>query len=437
MEFQPLFFSPSYIILKEKKVSKLSLINTGDNILHYFYELKEFFILYENEYVKLPNERLMSISIINNYIENLFPVFRIVLDIDTSTYFKILKNKSTVKFKIRMQKFYRKGVNHTKVSLYDDYLSKTFSLILDDDDNDLEEEIRKKAYGEDELNQLFAKKNQIEFFLFDSELLNSFKKTINVIIDNGTVTNAISLIASRVGLTNLLMSPSDNIKTYDQLIIPPMKLSAALAYIDTFYGLYEKGSLIYFGVEAGYILKYDGPCTAYHYNENQTTSILVPKPSGELSDNPGVLLKQNQSNQVFNICPYNSISFRDDTVSKDLLEGKEVRIIDLYTGEVLDTLEDDEKGRRRIITNRGENEYFVSIYKSQMNSSETVISCAFEDIDLSTMTPNKRFNFIFEDIRLSRKYRGTYILTQCNILFTRQSNEFKAVTQCIFRKSGE
>ena len=149
-------------------MSKLSLINTGDNILHYFYELKEFFILYENEYVKLPNERLMSISIINNYIENLFPVFRIVLDIDTSTYFKILKNKSTVKFKIRMQKFYRKGVNHTKVSLYDDYLSKTFSLILDDDDNDLEEEIRKKAYGEDELNQLFAKKNQIEFFLFDS-----------------------------------------------------------------------------------------------------------------------------------------------------------------------------------------------------------------------------------------------------------------------------
>ena len=79
------------------------------------------------------------------------------------------------------------------------------------------------------------------------------------------------------------------------MIIPPMKLSAALAYIDTFYGLYEKGSLIYFGVEAGYILKYDGPCTAYHYNENQTTSILVPKPSGELSDNPGVLLKQNQS----------------------------------------------------------------------------------------------------------------------------------------------
>ena len=72
-----------------------------------------------------------------------------------------------------------------------------------------------------------------------------------------------------------------------------------------------------------------------------------------------------------------------------------------------------------------------------MNSSETVISCSFEDIDLSTMTPNKRFNFIFEDIRLSRKYRGTYILTQCNILFTRQSNEFKAVTQCIFRKSGE
>lgn len=418
-------------------MNKMSLINTGDSILHYFYELKEFFILYENEYVRLPNERLLSISIINKYIDNLFPVFRIVLDIDTSTYYKILKNKSTVKFKIRIQKFYRKGINNAKVSLYDDYLTKTFSLILDDDDNDFEEDIRKKAYGEDELNELFAKKNQIEFFLFDSELLNSFKKTINVIIDNGTVTNAISLIASRVGLTNILMSPSDNIKTYEQLIIPPMKLSAALAYIDTFYGLYEKGSLIYFGVESGYILKYDGPCTAYHYNENQTTSILVPKSSGDLSGNPGVLLKADQTNHVFNICPYNSISFRDDTVSKDLLEGKEVRIIDLYTGEVLDTLEDDEKGRRQIITNRGENEYFVSIYKSQMNSSETVISCSFEDIDLSTMTPNKRFNFIFEDIRLSRKYRGTYILAECNVLFTRQSNEFKAVVQCIFRKSAE
>lgn len=436
--FQPLFFSSTYNKLKRKEgEQKMALMNIGDKILHYFYELKEFYILTEDENIKLPNERLLSLSIINNYIENLFPIFRIVLDIDNGTYFQILKNKKTVKFKIRMQKFYRIGVDNQKISLYDDYISKTFSLILDDDDNDFEDEIRKKSYGENELNELFAKKNQVEFFLFDSELLASFKKTINVIIDNGTVTNALSLIASCAGLSNTLISPIDNMKQYDQLIIPPMKLSNALAYIDTFYGLYEKGSIIYFGIESGYIIKYEGICTAYRSNESKSTSILVPKGISELANNPGVLMKKNQKNKIFNICQYNSISFRDDTVSKDLLEGKEIRIIDLYTGEVLDTLEDDEKGRRKIITNRGENVYFKSIYKAQMGSCESVITCSFEDVDLDSFTPNKRFNFIFEDIELSRKYRGTYILTEYNNVFIRQSNEFKAVTQCIFRKSTE
>lgn len=413
------------------------LISNGDDILHYFYELKEFYLLFENDVIKLSNERLVSINIINNYIDNLFPIFKIVVNIDLGTYFKIIDNKDSVKFKIRMQKFYKKNLKEEKVSLYDDYIAKTFSLILDDDVNDFEKTIREDSYGEDQLNDMLATKYNIEFFLFDYELMESFKKTINVILDNATVTNGISLIASKVGLSNLLMSPADNIKTYDQFIIPPMKLSNALAYIDTFYGIHEKGSIFYFGVESGYIVKYEGNCTAYRYNEKKVTTIVVPKALGDLSNNSGVLKKKIQPEIVFNICNYKTIRFRDETVSKDLLEGKEVRIVNLYTGEVVDTIERDEDARKKIITNRGENEYFVSIHKAQMYSNEAVISCSFEDIDLSSLTPNKRFNFIFEDTDLSRKYRGSYILTSNIISFTRKGNEFKAITQCVFRKSYE
>lgn len=413
----------------------MALLNSEDTFLHYRYIVKELFVLYDNETIEIPEERLSSFFILNNYIENLFPVIRLSLILDASTYYNILANKDTVKFKIRLQKFYRKNNNHEIESLYDDYISKTFSLILDDNDEDFEKVIRNLKYGDDEANNLFASKNKVEFFLFDSDLMKRMKTTINTILENANVTNAISYIASRLNINNLLMSKADNITIYDQLMIPPMNLSSALAYIDTFYGIHEKGSITYFGLERGYIVKFEGNCSAYEVNEKKEVTIIVPRIATTLNNNIGSLKRKDQPESIFFVTDPTTVTFHDETVTNDILKGKEVRIINLYNGEIENTLEDDEDGRKEIITNRGENRYFKSVHTAQILSGESVINITFEDIDLSLLTPNKKFKFVFEDTELSNKYMGSYILSKCDISLVRTTNELKAVALCIFRKS--
>lgn len=413
----------------------MSLIKSTDSLIYYSYSVKEVYLLYEDETVQIPSERLTAFTCLNDFINNLFPIVKIKITIDTGTYYKILENKDTIKFKIRLQKFYRKNTNQEIVSLNDDFISKTFSLILDDIDIDLEKEKRELTYkNTKQETDLFAAKNDVEFFLFDSQLMKSMKKTINMILKNGTVSNVISYIASELNISNLLMSKADNIKEYDQLIIPPMKLSSALAYLDTFYGIHEKGSIIYFGIDRGYIIKFDGPCTAYERNEKKDITIIVPKALETSANHICELKKPDQPTNKFLICDYNTIEFRDESVSKNLLSGKEVRIVNLYDGTIENTVDDDDS-IKEIITNRGENTYFKSIYQSQMLSNETVINLTLRDIDFSNITPNKRFKFVFEDTELSRKYKGDYILVKFNMTLIRNGNELRGVADCTFRKS--
>lgn len=415
----------------------MALVNPDDTYIHYQYIIKEFFILINGENIRINNERIGAIKIVNDYVENLFPIMSITLNLDAGLYYKIIKNKKDVKFKLRMQKFYRKNMDSIICGLYEDCISKTFSLILDDEEEDFTEKLRELAYGEDQQNNLTATKINMEFFLFDSELMKTMKQTVNQILEDGTVTSAIGYICSRLNIKNLLMTRADNVNEYSQLIIPPMKLSKALSYIDTFYGIHKNGSIIFFDYDRGYIIPYNGRCTAYEPNEIKEVSVIVPKAESVLVNNVCQLKKYDQPNSKFIIADQSSMTFFDETVSQDILEGKEVRIIDLYTGEIEDTLDNDENGRRKIITNRGENRYFKDIYKAQMKSAEAVITATFQDIDMALIKPNKKFNFIFEDITLSRKYKGTYIISKTAMVLTRKTNEYTMLMTCTFRKSPE
>lgn len=415
----------------------MAFINTDDTYIYYQYIIKEFFILLNGENIRISNERIGNIKIVNDYIENLFPIMSITLNLDAQLYYKIIKNKEDIKFKLRMQKFYRKNMDTQICGLYEDCIDNTFSLILDDEDEDLTEKLRELTYGEDQQNNMTATKINMEFFLFDSNLMKNMKQTVDKIIEDGTVTSAIGYLCSRLNIKNLLMTRADNVEIYKQMIIPPLKLSKALSYIDTFYGIHKSGSIIFFDYDRGYIIPYSGRCSAYENNEVKEVTILVPKSESVQTNNVCQLKKYDQPNNKMIIADHTSIGFLDETVSKDILDGKEVRIIDLYTGEIEDTLDDDEKGRRRIITNRGENKYFKDIYKAQMKSLETVITATFQDIDLTLIKPNKKFSFIFEDITLSRKYRGTYILAKSSMVLTRKTNEYTMIMNCVFRKSPD
>ena len=97
----------------------MALVNPDDTYIHYQYIIKEFFILINGENIRINNERIGAIKIVNDYVENLFPIMSITLNLDAGLYYKIIKNKKDVKFKLRMQKFYRKNMDSIICGLYD------------------------------------------------------------------------------------------------------------------------------------------------------------------------------------------------------------------------------------------------------------------------------------------------------------------------------
>ena len=51
----------------------MALVNPDDTYIHYQYIIKEFFILINGENIRINNERIGAIEIVNDYVENLFP----------------------------------------------------------------------------------------------------------------------------------------------------------------------------------------------------------------------------------------------------------------------------------------------------------------------------------------------------------------------------
>lgn len=407
------------------------IINEKDKILHYYYEVKDFYFTIKKVKTKMHDYQLKSIMILNDYAGNLFPVIQIKMALDAKTYYEIIKNKENVKVKIRIQKYTREP-GKAERSINKHYIDDTFTLILDDADEDLFEDVRNTNHnGKLAEDELFENANTVEFFLFKASLLKATKRRINKILSSATVTDAIGLIATKLGIDNILMTPANNKREYQPLIIPPLRAVDAIRYIDTFYGIHNTGSMFYFGIENSYILKYGGGTSAYRPGEIQNVRIIIPKAGSLAAQNTCSIQKENDKNCYYLVGDHETIRFENRSNTKGLLKGNQVQVIRIPQG--------GEEGagagtNKKIIVNRGYSEYLGSMYLAQINSLNTVLTIEFSDINLDAIQPNKRYTIIFEDTKLHKKYHGRYILSKSEIGLIREDADLTATVRCTFNK---
>ena len=412
----------------------MAILDDKDVCVRYRYKVKELYILFKDKEHKLPSERLTELFITNDYLDNLFPIVRCKLSLESSIYYKMISEKDTVRIKIRIQKYYTKE-GKTKKSLYTDYINTTFSLILDDNDEDIEEDLRKLEYPKGDENALNAMANSIELYLFKASLIKATKRTINSVHKNVNVTDEIGDIATQLSLkNNLLMSIADNDTEYDEIIIPPLKAALALAYLDSFYGIHKTGSIIFFGLDLVYLIKYEGKCSAYMKDEKTTTSVIIPKGGSKISNTVLSVLKHDDKNKYYMIADYKSLSITNQSITSSVLNGTEVQIIDVNSGEITNSSTDNSINKT-IIKNSGKNKFYKNIFKTQSSSNDVVLNIGLGDIDLDSLTPNKKFVFLFEDIKLAKKYKGTYILCRTDIGLIRDGADMRTSVNAVFRKA--
>lgn len=423
----------------------MAIFSSGDRMLQWRYSVSDIEIMISGKNIfKLPAERLSSISIINDYEDNAYPIFRIEIVLEPSIYYNILRNKEKVQFHLRIQKYYQK-VNSKSVSLKRDWINDTFSLILDDEASDLSDVNKRqeskhnfKYVRENDIYNVEEGNNKVEFFLFKTDTIKGLSTTpINAILKDCTITDSIAYVLSEAGVKNVLMSPAHNNTLYKNILIPPMSCLAALRFLDTYYGIYKTGSTMFFDFNTSYILQYDGKCTAYRPGEIQNTQIIVPSESNGHAINCCTISKQSDLTANYIVADYRSVSIRDDTITDEIVSDLNVKYIDNYSGDIDLTInrKSIDSASYKFLENKTENKWLGQTYTAQMATSGTIISALMMDYDADMLSPNKKFNIIFEDSTLTSKYNGNYMITSVNHNFVKEGSDFLINTMAEFKKT--
>ena len=400
-----------------------------DDYLFYKYQIHEIYILFKGETYKIRPERLNSFTVIHDFEENLYPIIKCDIGIEHSLYKKIMKHKNDLKIKLCIRKFYRKNTQKKK-SLAKNHINELFTLILDDLDDSLTDKAHKKEYPHGDKDELHAATINLELFLFKKTNIVSNTSHVNTIFKDASVSGAVGYLLGKSGAKNILMPTPDNQNIYPELLIPPMDIVNALYFIDSYYGIYNTGTMFYFSFDRGYILPFCRPSKALSSGESETVCVILPDIGSKITDNICSLKKYSDSKTPYVIADPNSFKPTSKSVSQAVLSPESIDLVDNATGEV-----DSAKGKNRIsVISRSENKFYKQIYNAMIDSNKTVITVNLKDCDFSLFTPNKKYKFIFEDTKKTKEYKGTYFLSSISTTYVKEAKAWTGEAEAVFRK---
>ena len=409
----------------------MNLISSSDAIHFYKYHLKEFYIIFSDGSYKVDNNRLCDITEMDAYLDNLYPILKVTVAFEPSIYYKLVKEKDTLKIKLNIQKYYRVNDKGDK-SAYSKFISDTFQLILNDDDENLSKDIHDKEFPDGDENELNAITIKQELFLFKKFVIKTNKTMINKVFENMTPTGGLSYLLSRLGINNILMDRLDNHTRYDFFYMPPLPINKEIKFIDTFYGFHKTGSVIFFGLSRSYILRFSTKTNAFEKGEIKDVCFIVPKEGSSITDSYAMLHKKNVKDKKYVLINPSDFKPSNPDRSDSIISPEVVEIVSPTAGGLRQT--GAAKTNKKVIVAKGVNPYYESIYDTYVTSGESEITVNAKDVDVSIFEPNKHYSFLFEDTSLAKKYKGKYFLCNKKILLMRDGMDFTAEVELVLRK---
>ncbi len=422
----------------------MAIFSSHDQFRKYRYVAKNIRVLIPGlDDIVIDNNRLNELYIEDNYEENYFPLIKITLVLNSEVYYNILSHKNDCKFFLKINKYYIKNDDEQDVSIEKLFLNDTFDLIMDENTDDMLNSLKEKINSSDYKRRKSegsildeTDNNRLSFYLFKSSIAGT-KTNVNKVLSNVNVSDAVAYLMTVAKIKNVLMAQPDNTKKYDEFLIPPLSVLKALAFIDTYYGLYKTGSIIYFGIDYTYIIPYNGKCDVNTKREVTQTNIVVPKSSNtDYADKMGSINKyKDESNYI--IADYKTISIKNASISNNYINANSIQVIDSYD-ESSTTNRSTAKTKNddfvKIFENKTENSFIGEMYAAQSNAKSDIVSLRLQDYDISMITPNKQFKVIFEDSVYRKKYSGNYILAGLSHSFISSGAELLLNSTVILRK---
>lgn len=355
-----------------------------------------------------------------------YPYFQInmQLPIMVERAIKQTPNEIYINIEIEEQYFSDRTGQQTTPDSVSKFISGKFIAYLEDQtrsimDKQIEELEEKLGYN---ANSLDARSMvDVKFTLYNDKLIKALGTNINAVITSGTLVNILAYVLTTAGISNVLLSPPNNNKTYRQFILPPEDAQDHIERICHHYGLHTNGSLIYHGLDRSYILDRQPKCTAYSTNEYQTT-FLYYQGGADNSINIGCGKNSSDKTNLLLIQPATFI-FNDMSVAADETLSSKLNRLTPWSGGA--------SSDGDIAMSIGGDDTTKAIERATKAYSK-VVKMSFNNIDLLMLTPNKKFTINMDDVRY-KAYTGDYMLVKSSSVFLKTGSSFSPITNCTFK----
>lgn len=385
------------------------------------YVVDVFTVIINDEIIEVNPDFISHLGLEKDFDNDAFPVFSTEFSMDDTLYYKILKYKEIVQFKIRIMKYSYDENN--RIRSKKQFINDVFISFIDEETPQIDKKL-KQAMKDN--NMLVANKS-LRIFLFKKQELMNTKTYINGVFNDVFMTDLLTYILSSSGIKKVLLSPLHNISHYDEVRIPPLTMLDTLDFLENVYdGFYNNGSIKFFDFDCMYFIDKGRRNNVYRNNEHTQTIITIQDVTSGIAASSGCSLDDTNRKTYVNVSPK---AFTPATVSiaNEHINANNAIIISPKTGEVTKVeppVKEVTGNVYKLLIDRYNNKRAISNYTAIATENDSLVSIGVQGIDISSFTPNKEFKIIFEDMSLNKSRGGEYRLSRTAFVFKKEGNEF-------------
>ena len=363
---------------------------------------------------------ITDFDISKEYDDYLYPYFNMRLAVSNQMFRAMRKNNTNINAYVRIvySLFGTSELATTDNRKSKNFIAENFTVFSKDNTPAMTEEISELVEtGSIDAGDL-RNSTVMEIMLIKKSALALHDVIVNAIVTKCTLMNVLAYLLTRGGASNVLCSPPDNRKIYDQFIIPPMRIDENILHICNDYNFHKDGTTLFFDFDTTYILAKNEKCTAWRPNEYKATKVIYNPPIANAMIAQGVYMDPKER---VNYCTMAEANVDTKSMITDQAYGGNFQIIDNRTGMVKRAKTDAKyaqgsgKVNRNIIVNSGDNAVSDALV-SRVNEETVMMRVAISNVLLSMLSPNKEFELVFLSSKLS-KYNGKYRLTSTYTIF--------------------
>ena len=373
----------------------------------------------EDEKLVFDSSNIVRVEKHDDYDFNIRTILKVSLRIDMRKKLWIIKNKRDIVCTFEFDKIAMNTETEEFLSTPQKIWYDEFSIFLTDDDESIDITAMEQSLqlnGDQELpieagdEDYLESENILNVFLFQKSLMNASNKTVNAVFTRDNIQNMAAQLLTETGHKRVLISPMENTKIYEELLVPAFPCYKALMFLDQYFGFYKTGGMIYYDVDTLYILNTNGKCRAKQQDEWPETMFIVTESPRSLPGN-AMVIRPNEKVFYCNIAEASlNVQNYANTMNEKYGSTAKIVVTDDTAINTAEAEQDyiDQRNTTYAYITKEDNQFTADIMKARMEENQVNVMINANNLDIQAFTPNKTFKLTFDDTTKQEKY-GKYV----------------------------